>query len=47
MISGYEREAPQNHVHGDTLFYDAATGLIRAETQVSLGAGDALMAKEL
>ncbi len=35
-----------NLFHGDTNFHDAATGLIWAENQVSLGAGEALMAKE-
>ncbi len=43
---GYVREASHNQFHGGTLFHDAATGLIWAENQVSLGAGETLMAKE-
>ncbi len=46
LHSGYGREASHNQFHGGTLFYDAATGLIWAENQVSLGAGETLMAKE-
>ncbi len=38
--------ANPNQSHGDTLFYDTATGLILAEHQVSLGAGETLVAKE-
>ena len=42
LLSGYGREAPHNQFHGCTLFL----GLIWAENQVSLGAGETLMAKE-
>ncbi len=37
--SGYSREVPHNQCHGGTLFDDAATCLIWAENQVSLGTG--------
>ncbi len=46
LLSGYGTEAPHNQFHGGTLFHDAATGIIWAETHVSLGAGETLMAKE-
>ncbi len=46
LLSGYGREAQHNKFHGGTLFHDAATGLIWAKNQVSLGAGETLMAKE-
>ncbi len=46
LLLCYGREAPHNQFHGGTLFHDVPTGLIWAENQVSLGAGDALRAKE-
>ncbi len=46
LLSGYSKEATQNQFHGGTLFHDTATGLIWAENQVSLGAGETLLAKE-
>ena len=47
LLSGYGREARHNRYHGGTIFNDAATGLIWIENQVTLGAGDTLLAKEL
>ncbi len=47
LLLGYGREAPHNQFHDSTLFHDTATGLICAENQVSLRAGETLMAKEL
>ncbi len=46
LVSGYGWEAPHKKFHGWTLFHDAATGLIWAESQFSCGAGETLMAKE-
>ncbi len=46
LLSWYGREVPHNQIHGVTLFHDAATGIIRAENQVSFGAGETLMSME-
>ena len=46
LLSGYGREALHNRYHGGTIFNDAATGLIWIENQVTLGAGDTILAKE-
>ncbi len=46
LLSGYGREAPHNQFHGGMLFHYAATVLIWAENQVSLGVGETLMAEE-
>ncbi len=46
LLSGYGQETPHNQFHDGTLFHDAATVIIWAENQVSLGAGKTLMAKE-
>ena len=45
MVSGYGREAPENCFHGGTLYTDVASGLVRVEPQVSLGAGETLVGK--
>ncbi len=37
---GYGREGTDNRFHGGTIFHDAATGAIRVENQITLGAGD-------
>ena len=40
------KESDSDKYHGGTIFNDAATGLIWIEHQVSLGAGETLLAKE-
>ena len=45
LPSGYGREAQENQYHGGTIFNDAATGIIWAENQVSLGAGKTILSK--
>ena len=45
LPSGYGREAQENRYHGGTIFNDAATGIIWAENQVSLGAGETILSK--
>ncbi len=45
LLSDYGREIPHNQFHCGTLFHDAAMGLIWAESQVSLGAGETLRLK--
>jgi hypothetical protein len=47
LLEGYGREGEANRYHGGTIFNDAATGIIWVENQVSLGAGETLMAKEV
>ncbi len=42
----YGKEQSHNQFHGGTIFHDAATGLVWAENQFSLGAGKTLMAKK-
>ena len=44
---GYGREGENNRYHGGTIFNDAASGIIWAENQISLGAGDTIMAKDV
>ncbi len=46
LLLGYGREALHNQFDGGTLFHGAVTSLIWAENQVSIGAGETLMAKE-
>jgi hypothetical protein len=46
LFTGYGREAQHNRFHGGTIFNDAASGAIRVEHQVSLGAGETICAKE-
>ena len=43
---GYGREGVENRFHGGTIFHDAASGIIRVENQVSLGAGETIGSKE-
>ena len=38
------QEGDNNHYHGRTIFNDAATGAMWVENQVSLGAGETIMA---
>ena len=45
LPTGYGREGQGNRFHGGTIFNDAATGLIWVENQVSLGAGETILAK--
>ncbi|KAL7529135.1 hypothetical protein ACHAXR_002811, partial [Thalassiosira sp. AJA248-18] len=44
-LTGYGREGPENSLHGGTLYTDAASGLIYAECQVSMGAGETVLGK--
>ena len=46
LLQGFGREGEANRYHGGTIFNDAATGVIWVENQVTLGAGDTLIAKE-
>ena len=46
LEGGYGREGANNRYHGGTIFNDAASGIIWVENQVSLGAGETIMAKE-
>jgi hypothetical protein len=46
LFTGYGREAQHNRFQGGTIFNDAASGAIRVEHQVSLGAGETICAKE-
>lgn len=45
LLTGYGREGSDNRYHGGTIFNDAASGIIWVECQVSLGAGETIMAK--
>jgi len=45
LPNGYGRERDCNKFHGGTIFRDAASKVIRAENQVSLGAGETVTAK--
>ncbi len=45
LILGYDKDSPHNQFHGGTIFHYAATSLIWAENQVSLGIGETLIAK--
>ena len=45
LPQGYGRERDSNKFHGGTIFRDAASKVIRAENQVSLGAGETVTAK--
>ena len=47
QLDGYGREGENNRYHGDTNFNDAAYGVIWVENQISLGAGEKIMAKEV
>ena len=46
LYEGYGREGVENRFHGGTIFHDAASGVIRVENQVSLGAGETIGSKE-
>jgi hypothetical protein len=46
LFSGYGREAQHNQFHGGTILNDAASGAVRVEHQVSLGAGETICARE-
>lgn len=46
LLEGFGREGANNRYHGGTIFNDAATGILWIENQVSLGAGETIMAKE-
>ena len=46
QLEGYGREGENNRYHGGTIFNDAATGIIWVENQITLGAGDTLIAKQ-
>lgn len=45
-LKGYGRESAENGLHGGTLYVDSASGLIRVECQVSMGAVETLVGKE-
>ena len=45
MLSGFGHENACDKLHGGTIFQDTATGIIWIECQVSLGAGEIIMAK--
>mgnify|MGYP007020017319 CR=1 FL=1 len=45
LPEGYGRERDCNKFHGETIFRDAASKIIHVENQVSLGAGETVMAK--
>ena len=45
LLEGYGREGKNNRYHGGTIFNDAATGIIWAESQVSLNASETLLSK--
>ena len=47
QLEGYGRESDSNRYHGGTIFNDAATGVIWVENQISLGAGETILAKEV
>jgi hypothetical protein len=44
LLKGYGREGAEHRFHGGTIFNDAASGVIWVEPQVSLGAGETVMA---
>ena len=44
-FSGYGREAIANGFHGGTIYVDSASGLVRVEMQVSMGAEETLVGK--
>ena len=44
-FDGYGRESPENGFHGGTVYVDAASGLVRVEMQVSMGANETLIGK--
>ena len=46
QLEGYGREGINNRYHGGTIFNNAATGIIWVEKQITLGAGDTLIAKQ-
>lgn len=46
LLEGFGREGANNRFHGGTIFNDAATGILWVENQVSLGAGETILAKE-
>ncbi len=45
LPSGYGREGANSCFHGGTIFRDAASGIIWVECQVSMGAGETILAK--
>ncbi len=47
QLEGYGHESNSNRYHGGTIFNDAATGVIWIKNQISLGAGEAILAKEV
>jgi hypothetical protein len=46
LLTGFGRERDGNRYHGGTIFNDAASGVIRVESQVSLGATETIGSKE-
>jgi hypothetical protein len=46
LLSGFGRESIDNGYHGGTIYVDAASGLVRVECQVSMGANETLLGKE-
>jgi len=44
-LSGYGRESSESGIHGGTVYVDAASGLVRVELQVSLGANETVFGK--
>ena len=45
LSNGYVREQRYNRFHGDTIYNDAASGLICVENQVPLGANETVLGK--
>ena len=45
LLKGYGREASHHSYSGGTIFQDAASNLVRVQPQVSLGAGETVVAK--
>ena len=45
LLKGYGREASHNCYSGGTIFQDAASNLVRVQPQISLGAGETVIAK--
>ena len=45
LLKGYGREVSHNCYSGGTIFQDAASNLVRVQPQISLGAGETVIAK--
>ena len=47
LPEGFGQEHERNKFHGGTIFRDAASNVIHVKNQVSLGAGETIMSKEI